>query len=76
MLVLSRKSGESVCIGSDIEVKVLDIRGGRVRLGFSAPSKVEIQRREIIAAPPGYFETWCDCDAVGELCGTLAVSNC
>jgi carbon storage regulator len=68
MLVLSRKSGESVSIGSDIEVKVLDICGGRVKLGFSAPASVEIQRREISAASPICFETGCDRDAVGELC--------
>jgi carbon storage regulator len=69
MLVLSRKSGESVCIGSDIEVKVLDVCGGRVRLGFSAPLNVDIKRREISGAQPSRFEAWCDCDAVGELCG-------
>jgi carbon storage regulator len=71
MLVLSRKSGESVCIGRDIEVKVLDICGGRVRLGFSAPLSVDIQRQEITSAHPDRFETWCDCDAVGELCGQV-----
>jgi carbon storage regulator len=69
MLVLSRKSGESVCIGANIEVKVLEICGGRVRLGFSAPLSVDIQRQEIASAPTSHFETWCDCDAVGELCG-------
>jgi carbon storage regulator CsrA len=69
MLVLSRKNGESVCIGSDIEVKVLDICGGRVRLGFSAPQSVDIQRQELSATHPVYSETWCVCDAVGELCG-------
>jgi carbon storage regulator CsrA len=47
MLVLSRKTGESVSIDGGIEVKVLDIRDGRVRLGFSAPSDVNIQRNEI-----------------------------
>ena len=69
MLVLSRKSGQSVSIGSDIEVTVLDISGGRVKLGFSAPQKVEIQRREIGSPPPSNFEIWRDRDAVGELCG-------
>jgi carbon storage regulator len=71
MLVLSRKSGESVCIGSDIEVKVLDICGGRVRLGFSAPLSVDIQRQELSSsAQPGRFEeTWCNCDTVVKLCG-------
>jgi carbon storage regulator CsrA len=70
MLVLSRKSGESVCIGSDIEVKVLDVSGNRVRLGFSAPSNVDIQRREIMSLPPSHIQTWCECDVVCELCAT------
>lgn len=47
MLVLSRKTDESIQIGSDIEIKVLDIRGNRVRLGISAPSDVAIHRSEV-----------------------------
>ena len=52
MLVLSRKSGECINIGGNIEVKVLDICGGRVRLGFSAPHDVNIQRQEISRSTP------------------------
>jgi carbon storage regulator len=48
MLVLSRKLGETVCIGSDIRVSVLGIQGGRVRLGLSAPPDVPIHRTEIV----------------------------
>ena len=44
MLVLSRKNGESVRVGETIEVKVLAIDGSRVKLGFSAPPHVDIQR--------------------------------
>jgi carbon storage regulator len=47
MLVLSRKTGETICIGSGITVSVLGIQGGRVRLGLSAPAKVPIHREEI-----------------------------
>jgi carbon storage regulator len=47
MLVLSRKAGEIVRIGSDITLVVLDVSGGRVRLGFSAPTQVRIVRQEI-----------------------------
>lgn len=47
MLVLSRKTGEQVRIGAGIEVKVLAIRGGRVRLGFSGPVGVPIHREEV-----------------------------
>jgi carbon storage regulator len=47
MLVLSRKSGEAVYIGSSIKISVLDIKGGRVRLGLAAPPTVPIHREEI-----------------------------
>ena len=56
MLVLSRKSGECINIGGDIEVRVLDICGGRVRLGFSAPHDVNIRRQEISHACAERFE--------------------
>ena len=46
MLVLSRKQGQRVCIGDDIEVTVLDIRGSRVRLGVNAPRHVPVDREE------------------------------
>ena len=47
MLVLSRKSGEQILIGDDIEVVVLEIDGDRVKLGFTAPRYVPIFRAEI-----------------------------
>jgi cytosine deaminase len=47
MLVLSRLRDESVMIGHDVEVKVVDIRGDKVRLGFSAPSHVAVDRKEV-----------------------------
>ena len=47
MLVLSRKKGERVVIGREIEVIVLEIRGGRVKLGFQGPAEVPILRREL-----------------------------
>ena len=47
MLVLSRKTDESLLIGDDIKVTVLDIRGGQVRIGISAPASVKIHREEI-----------------------------
>ena len=49
MLVLSRKTDQEVIIGGDIRVRVLEVRGNRVRLGFTAPNHVEIQRAEIMA---------------------------
>jgi carbon storage regulator len=47
MLVLSRKSGERVLVGEDIEVVVLEVEGDRVKLGFTAPRYVPIFRAEI-----------------------------
>jgi carbon storage regulator len=47
MLVLSRKAGERVSIGSDIEVTILGIHKGKVKLGFMGPAEVPIHREEI-----------------------------
>lgn len=48
MLVLSRKVGETIVVGKDIEVSILEIQGGEVRLGFNAPRDVVILRKEIL----------------------------
>jgi carbon storage regulator len=50
MLVLSRKEGERICIGENIVVTVVAIRGDRVRLGFEGPREVPIHREEIMRA--------------------------
>lgn len=54
MLVLTRSVGESVVIGDDIVVKVVEVRGDVVRLGVEAPTSVRIYReelyRELVAA--------------------------
>ena len=47
MLVLSRKAEESMYIGDDIKITVLDIRGGQVRIGITAPDDVKIHREEV-----------------------------
>jgi carbon storage regulator len=47
MLVLSRKKGEGIQIGKDVVVRVVEIRGDKVRLGFEAPREVPIHREEI-----------------------------
>lgn len=49
MLVLNRRLGEEIRIGRDIRLKVLAIRGNRVRLGFTAPADVDIVRTELDA---------------------------
>ena len=49
MLVLSRKLNESIMIGDQIEIVVLDVREGSVRLGIKAPRDVSIHRQEVYA---------------------------
>jgi carbon storage regulator len=47
MLVLTRRPGEKVCIGADITVTLVDIKGNRIRLGVDAPAQVSIVRSEL-----------------------------
>lgn len=47
MLVLTRKSGESIIIGEDIEIKILSVDGDAVRLGIRAPREVAVHRSEL-----------------------------
>jgi carbon storage regulator len=47
MLTLTRSVGETIRIGDDIEVHVVEVRGGTVRLGFKAPREVTIHREEV-----------------------------
>ncbi|CAB4731106.1 hypothetical protein GCM10027270_33250 [Nocardioides ginkgobilobae] len=49
MLVLSRRVGESVVIGDDITVTVLEVRGDVVRIGIDAPRSVAVNRAELLA---------------------------
>ena len=50
MLVLSRHRDESIVIGNDIVITIVEIRGDKVRLGIEAPSAVPVHRREIYDA--------------------------
>jgi carbon storage regulator len=47
VLTLTRSVGETIRIGDDIEVHVVEVRGGTVRLGFKAPREVAIHREEV-----------------------------
>lgn len=47
MLILSRKKGESIRIGEDIEIFVTEVKGDKVRLGISAPEDMKISRAEL-----------------------------
>ena len=50
MLVLSRHRDESIMIGDDIVVTIVDIRGDKVRLGINAPTDVPVHRQEVFEA--------------------------
>jgi len=47
MLVLTRKAGESIVIGSEIRVTVLELQGRQIRLGIEAPSNISVHRGEV-----------------------------
>ena len=50
MLVLSRQKDESIMIGDDVEIIIVDVRGDNVRLGITAPKSTPVHRREIYNA--------------------------
>lgn len=50
MLVLSRQRDETIMIGDDIEITIVDIRGDKVRLGITAPSHIAVHRKEVYDA--------------------------
>lgn len=47
MLILTRKVGESLLIGDDVSITVLNIRGNQVKIGVDAPKNVPVHRKEI-----------------------------
>ena len=69
MLILQRKAGESVFIGGEIEVSVLSVEAGRVRLAIEAPRDVSILRSELKKAAEVNRE------AAGEEVSPLALLN-
>jgi carbon storage regulator len=50
MLVLSRQRDETIMIGDEIEITVVDIRGDKVRLGINAPTRIAVHRKEVYEA--------------------------
>ena len=48
MLVLTRKTNQSIMIGDDIEITVLSVSGDKVRIGIEAPRDISVFRREVI----------------------------
>jgi carbon storage regulator len=65
MLVLTRREGESFTIGDDVEIEILDIKPGVIRVGIKAPRSVRVMRSELIAAvAASNQEAAVDADAV------------
>ncbi len=50
MLVLSRQRDETIMIGDDIEITIVDIRGDKVRVGINAPKHISVHRKEVYDA--------------------------
>jgi len=50
MLVLSRKLNEAIMIGDGVVVRIIEIKGDRVKIGFAAPNTVSIMRSELLTA--------------------------
>jgi carbon storage regulator len=50
MLVLSRQKDESIMIGDDVEITIVDVRGDKVRLGITAPKSIPVHRKEVYNA--------------------------
>jgi carbon storage regulator len=50
MLVLSRQKDESIIIGDDVEITIVDVRGDKVRLGINAPKNISVHRKEVYEA--------------------------
>ncbi|KHO61018.1 carbon storage regulator, CsrA [Thermoanaerobacter sp. YS13] len=48
MLILTRKVGQSIIIGEDIEIKILEIVDGQIKLGITAPKNISVLRKELI----------------------------
>lgn len=47
MLILTRRVGETICIGDDVQITVLGVKGNQCRIGINAPKSVPVHREEI-----------------------------
>ena len=59
MLLLTRRTGETIQIGDDITVTVLSVKGNQVRIGITAPDDVKIMREELLGPDPVAAEVSC-----------------
>ena len=77
MLVLTRKTGEGIVIGDDITIKVIELKGGGVRIGIDAPKTSKIYRQEVydrIIEENKQAVDW-DMDALDSLSSTLSTEK-
>ena len=47
MLILTRRTGESIMVGEEVTITVLGVKGGQVRIGIDAPAEIAVHREEI-----------------------------
>ena len=50
MLILSRKIDQKICIGNDIVLTIIDVKGDQVKIGVEAPNSVKVYRQEVFTA--------------------------
>jgi carbon storage regulator len=76
VLTLTRSVGETIRIGDDIEVHVVEVRGGTVRLGFKAPREVAIHREEVYRqiAEANFLAAQVTADSLGALAAFAPVA--
>jgi carbon storage regulator len=48
VLVLSRRPGESIMVGNDITITVIEVRGDQIRIGIDAPREIQVHREEVV----------------------------
>lgn len=52
MLILTRRPGEAICIGDDIEILIKEVRRNHVRIGINAPKDIQIRRADTVSKNP------------------------
>ncbi len=68
MLVLTRKRGEEIVIDGCIRIRVLDVKGSKVRLGIDAPGSMSVLRRELLPGPKPFDPVTDGEESLGEAC--------
>ncbi len=77
MLVLTRKAGEGLIIGDDITIKIIEIKGGSIRIGIDAPKESKIYRQEVYdrIIEENKMATQWDMDALDSLSTNLSTEK-